>query len=349
MSFEEIIENRSMTIVRATDVASDDDVDLLVVVSKLSFRFDESGRLRVAARQIRHHAEGDGAGGVRYPRDYSLPFGGTDCLLVGTARPGRTPAESKVLSMRVGPLHKAVRLFGPRVYMKTPAGVRPGPPGNVVTTPLRFDHCYGGFEPGDYQDRIRENPLGRGFARDPERMVGLEAQRLEPVTPLGLHTSAGCFAPIDENWAPRIGHAGTFDEGWSRKRAPAAPVDRDRRYHSSARPEQRTASPLVLPLAVKLEGFGGADEISFTLPAYGIDVVTETHGAPERGGGSAAHDAPLTRVVIDIDEKVVELAFVAHVPLPMKWERLRKVRVLARGTLPEDVQPRPTSSVGELA
>lgn len=346
--FRELLENRSLTIVDATDVLGDDGVDVLVVVAKLAFRFDERSNLRVTARPIRHHAHADEAGGVKWPRDYSLPFGGTDCFLIGTARPSRAACESKVLTMAVGPLKKSVRLFGPRVYMKTPAGVRPGPSANVVSTPLRFDHCFGGCEPGNYGSRVRENPIGRGHAIDPERLIGVEAHRLEPVG-IGVHPSAGCFAPIDENWAPRIDHGGTFDPAWQRRHAPAAPPDRDRLYHSSARPEQRTPAPLTLPLDVSLAGFGGDDAITFTLPAYGIAVVTELHGPEERGGGSFAHDAPLTRVGIDVDERVVELSFVAHVPLPMKWERLRKVRVLAQGSLPEDVQPTPTTSVGDSA
>ncbi|MFO0619233.1 MAG: DUF2169 domain-containing protein [Polyangiaceae bacterium] len=340
----ERLENRSLTIAEAIDLPNDDGLPVLVVVSKLSFRFDptapEQRALRLAARPIRRFESADPAGGVRYPRDFSLPFPGTECALVGTAHPSRVPAESKLLTMQVGTVKKAVRLFGPRVYMKSPAGVRPGPAANVVSTPLRFDHCYGGYEPGEPQHRVAENPIGRGFAVDPDKLVGVEAHRLEPAHPIGLHAAAGCFAPIDFAWAPRRDLAGTYDDAWRRTRAPAAPRDQDARYHSAVRPEQRSATHLTLPLGIVLLGFGGDDEIHLEIPAYGIDVVTEI-----RGGTGDSYPAPLSRVVVDLDERVIELGFIAHVPLPMKWEKLRSVRILANGSLPENVQPPRTSSV----
>ncbi|MFO0615804.1 MAG: DUF2169 domain-containing protein [Polyangiaceae bacterium] len=333
--WRDLLENASYTSVDARDAADDRDEDLLIVVSKLAFRFDSSGRLKVVARPVRKDDVPDGAGGMRYPSDFSLPFRGTECAVVGTAHPSRAPAESKVVSFAIGSVEKSVRLFGPRVYMKTPAGVRPGPSANVVSTPLRFEHCWGGHAGADH---VAENPVGKGFASDPTRLVGTEAHRLEPVSPL-LHASAGCFAPIDASWAPRCDLAGTFDESWRRERAPGAPADRDDSYHSSVRPEQRSRAPLTLPLPIRLRGFGGDDEADLLVPAYGIHVVSELH----RGTGEA-HDAPLTRVIVDVDARVVELAFVAHVPLPMKWAKLRAVRVLARGSLPDEVKPGPTST-----
>ena len=338
MIVSSLLVNRSMTIADADAVVDDEGRDVLVVVAKLSFRFDEQGKLRVAARPVRWNAVSSAITGLRYPRDYSLPFPGTECAVVGTARPSRVPTDSKLLSMRMGTVQKVVRLFGPRVFMKTPAGVRPGPAAHVVATPVSFEHCYGGQ---DFEESVRENPLGIGFSPHSERLIGTEAYRLEPVEPIGLHASAGCFAPIDAHWAPRVDYVGTFDEGWKRKRAPAAPKDRDPRYHSCVRPELRSTAALKLPFSVELKGFHGDDEVTLDLPSYGVDVVTDLHGS----GESIAFDAPLSRAFVDIDERVIELSFIAHVPMPMKWEKLRAIRVLARGSLSEELQPRRLSSV----
>jgi hypothetical protein len=346
MIFEDLVKNSSLTVARTRDVLGDDGVDVLVVVAKLSFRFDARQRLRIAARPVRRSAELDDGGGVRFPPDFDLPFGGTDCIVAGTAIPFRVPTDSRLLAMAIGSVKKTVRLFGPRVYMKTPLGVRAGPSAPIVATPLRFDHCYGGYEPGNFEARVAENPIGRGFALDPERLVGSEAHRLEPANQLGLpvHASGGCFAPIDHSWEPRNGHGGTYDERWRRKRAPAAPSDRSPLYHSTVRPEQRSSTPLTLPFTIDLVGFV-EEPISLALPAYGIDIATEI----ERGSGDL-YPAPLTRVIVSLDERVVELAFVASVPLPLKWERLQRVRVLARGSLPDevstpDVKPQTSPSV----
>lgn len=353
MNWDERLQNRTMTIAGAVDIPGDDGVDVLVVASKLAFRFDLAGGLSAVPRPLRRFEVGDEAGTIRYPRDFALRGPGTDCMLVGTARPGLAPATERLLTLQVGSaspgsglaVKKSVRLFGPRVYMKGPSGVRPGPAANVVATPLRYDLCYGGFDVARPDQRVRENPRGRGFALEPDRLVGTEAHRLEPADP-ALHASAGCFAPLDDSWSPRVEHAGTFDDAWRRQRAPAAPVDADARFHSCVRPEQRSSAPLTLPLVVDLRGFFGDDPVALAIPAYGIDVVTELRGAA-RGApdASEAHDAPLSRVLVDVDECVIELTFVAIVPLPMKWERVQRIRVLARGTLPEHVKPRADSSV----
>jgi hypothetical protein len=330
--WKERLKNSSYTLVDAMDLVGDDGDDLLVVSAKLAFRFDADGKLRLAARPLRRFDIGFETGGLRYPCDFGLPFRGTDCIVLGTAHPGLVPVESRVVSMRVGTVKKAIRVHGPRVYMAGPRGVRPGPSGNVVTTPITFDHAYGGFEPHSIE-REHANPIGRGFAVDPSRLVGTEAHRLEPAEPIGLPASAGCFAAIDTDWQPRAGYVGTYDEKWRRTRAPIAPADRDARCHSVVRPEQRSSSPLKLPFSIELCGFRGDDETTIELPLYDVRVSSEL----ARGSGDV-HETTLSRVLVDVDERVIELLFTAHVPLPTKWEKLKFAHVLAVGSLPDDVK-----------
>ena len=223
--------------------------------------------------------------------------------------------------------------------MSTRRGVRPGPSANIVKTPLRYDFVFGGSaslpgEPNSFE-RDPHNPLGRGFALAPESLLGKEAHRLEPEQPMGLPPSAGCFAPIDVNWEPRRSFMGSYDDPWSTTRAPIPPRDRDPRFHSCARPEQRSEAALTLPFPIDLQGFVSDEATALALPAYGIRVVSELHG-----GTGESHVTLLDRVLVDVDERVVELSFVAHIPLPMKWEKLRTVRVLAVGSLPDDVKHR---------
>ncbi len=324
------LENRSFTVADASNTMADDGSDVLVVSAKLGFRYDARGKVRITARPVRDYDARDEGGGFRYPRDFSLPYRGTDCLVVGTALPSAAPTESRIVTMTIGTVRKSVRLHGPRVYMKGPRGVRPGPSANIVSTPLRYDFVYGGHEPGLAEEEPA-NPIGRGFSVDPERWVGLEAHRLEPVDPT-LPAAAGCFAPIDAGWSPRREHAGTYSDAWRRKRAPAPPRDRDAHYHSAARPEQRSTFALKLPVTIALSGFIGDDATEIELPAYGIEVLSELHSGTPR-----EHDVSLSRVLVDVDERVVELSFTAHVPLPMKWEKLRRVDVLATESLPPEV------------
>jgi hypothetical protein len=332
MIWKEQIRNASFTLVDALDLVADDGSDVLVVVAKLSFKFDDRGRLRLVARPHRRNDVVDELGAPRYPADFTLSFEGTDCVVLGTAHPGIVPADSRFVSIAVGSVRKTVKLFGPRVYMSGPRGVRPGPSGNIVVTPLRHEWAYGGRALGTV-DREYHNPIGRGFSVKPEELVGVEAHRLEPLEPSTIHASSGCFAPISSDWAPRRDLCGTFDEAWRRRRAPTAPRDRDPLFHSVVRPEQRSRVALTLPFAIELRGFTGDDATKIELPAYGIRVMSELFD-----GATAIHDSPISRVTVDVDERVVEINFVAHVPLPMKWEKLRAIHVSALGSLPDEMK-----------
>lgn len=330
MSFYPLIKSSTSTTVDAIDRLDDDGRDVLIVASKLALRFDRAGALRLTARPLRRYDEGDGQGGVRFPHDFPLERPGTDVLLIGTFLPGRLPAPSALVSLAVGPIKKSIRVYGPRVWMKTPFGVRPGPPASVVATPLRFDHAFGGRD-GDVFDA--RNPIGRGFAASADSLIGKEMHRLEPADLLTLAPTSGCFAPIDCDWEPRRLFVGTYDDEWRRRRAPIAPRDRDARFHSDALPEQRSSGALATPLAVEIAGLYGDEDVRLTIPEYGVNVATEV----ERGG-LAAGRAELVRVLVDGDARVIELLFVAKRPLPRKWEALRAIHVTTPSSLPDEIK-----------
>jgi hypothetical protein len=330
MTFEDRLTNATATTVLATDRIDDDGRDVLIVASKLSLRYDLRGALRLTARPIRHRSELDEAGGVRFPHDLPLDRPGTDVLLIGTCLPGRAPATTRLISLAVGPIKKSIRVYGPRVWMKTPLGVRPGPPADIVATPLRFDFVFGGRDAEAYDAR---NPIGRGFASNPDALIGEEAHRLEPADLTAIAPTSGCFAPIDCAWEPRRAFAGTYDDAWRTKRGPIAPRDRDARFHADALPEQRSSRPLATPLAVDIVGLYGGDALRFTLPEYSVLVTTEVGDEPPLDVS-----ASLVRVLIDADARVVELLYVARRRLPRKWEALRAIRVTAPSSLPDAIK-----------
>jgi hypothetical protein len=343
MTFEDRLTNATATTVLAADRIDDEGRDVLIVASKLSLRYDLRGALRLTARPIRQRSELDEAGGVRFPHDLPLDRPGTDVLLVGSCLPGRTPATSRLISLAVGPVKKSIRVHGPRVWMKSPLGVRPGPPAAIVATPLRFDHVFGGRDADAYDAR---NPIGRGFATNPDTLIGEEAPRLEPADLTALAPTSGCFAPIDNNWEPRRAFAGTYDDAWRAKRGPIAPRDRDARFHADALPEQRSSRPLTTPLPVEILGLYGDEALRFTLPSYSVLVTTEVGEEPP-----ADVAATLVRVLIDADARVVELLHVARRRLPRKWEALRAIRVTTPSSLPDAIRfhEGPPDASGDLA
>lgn len=340
MSFQHLLKNSTYTTVDAVDRMDDHGRDVLIVASKLSLRFTLSGALRLTARPVRRRDEGDGMGGVRFPHDFPLDRPGTDVLLVGTCLPGSAPASSKLVSFTVGPLKKSIRVHGPRVWMKTPFGMRPGPSAAVVATPLRFDHVFGGRDGDAYDPR---NPIGRGFAVNPDSLIGTEAHRLEPADLNALPPTSGCFAPIDCSWEPRRSLVGTYDDAWRSDRAPIAPRDRDPLFHSDALPEQRTQSPLKTPLDIEIAALYGDQTARLAIPEYGVAVTIEIERAV-----IAPEMAKLARVLVDGDERVVELLFVAQHPLPRKWEAIRAIRVTAPNSLPDEIKFHRETTDGDL-
>jgi hypothetical protein len=330
MSFSHLIKNSTSTVVNAVDRMADDGHDNLIVASKLSFRFDLAGKLLLTAKPLRHYDVSDEAGGLRFPHDFPLDRPGTDILLVGTCQPGRTSATNRVVSFSVGPMKKSIRVYGPRVWMKSPLGIRPGPAAALVPTPLRFDHVFGGRDGDEYDPK---NPIGRGFSKTPDVLVGKEAFRLEPADIASLDKTSACFAPIDCNWEPRRSFVGTYDAAWSENRSPIPPRDRDSRFHSAALPEQRSPRPLLTPMVIEMAGLYGEDTVRLQLPEYRVIVTTEIDRQDP-----LVLETNLVRVFVDADTRVVELLFIARQRLPRKWEALSAIRVTTPNSLPDEIK-----------
>ncbi len=98
-------------------------------------------------------------------------------------------------------------------------------------------------------DWDQRNPVGTGFAVDPQRLVGKSAPNFEyPDAPYRDHrsgTPAG-FGPVARHWQPRIKYAGTYGEVWEKTRDPLAAARLQPHCTTNARPEdQQTETPLV--------------------------------------------------------------------------------------------------------
>lgn len=338
MSFTSRIKNSTSTAVDAVDRLADDGHDVLIVASKLSFRFDAAGKLLLTARPLRQYAVNDDVGGIRFPHDFPLERPGTDVLLIGTSLPARAPANSRLVTFSAGPMKKSIRLYGPRVFMKSAVGVRPGPAAAIVATPLRFDHVFGGRDGDEYDPK---NPIGRGFAKNPDTLVGKEAHRLEPADLTNLQLTSACFAPVDCAWEPRRSLTGTYDAVWRENRAPIPPQDRDPLFHSDALPEQRSPRPLVTPLVIELSGIYGDDVVRLQVPEYRIVVTTHIERRDP-----VISEASLARVLVDADARIVELLFVARQRLPRKWESLGAIRITAPMSLPDEIKFHPDRMEG---
>lgn len=348
MNFAKILHNRTYATVHAEPMLDRHGADVLSVVAKLTLAFDRTGQLGLSARTIRMHDEADGSGGIRYPSDLAAEKAGTDIALVGTLVPPERPGQSQTTAwLRVGSLGKAVQVFGPRVYMSALPGVAPGPAAPLARTPLIPALAYGGTDqearPWSFEPW---NPVGRGHAASPGKLVGRPAPQIEPAPMPDVYPppdvrsvparAQAAFAPIPPQWEPRRSRAGTEDAHWRRTRAPVVPEDFDPRSESWAPAGLWSETPLSGAEAVEIGGLRPGAPFRFLLPGF----APSFHSA-ERGGSLRTHATHLDGVLFDMDDGVVELVWRAAVPLPLKWARLERVEVLPARPLASEIADRP--------
>jgi hypothetical protein len=220
--------------------------------------------------------------------------------------------------------------------------------------PLRYDHTFGGRDAvtGEVE---RHNPIGRGFASDPQRLDGALGPQLETaqagLQPDGAakvaaaagvataHPSSATFAPVPASWEPRTSRGGTHDMAWAKNRAPVRPRDFDRMHFSWAAAGLHSAAPLAGDEPVEVGGVLEEGVWRFRLPSYGLAFESE------RDGVRTSHDAHLDGFLIDSDKRRVELTWRTSIPLPRKWELLSRIFVSGVGELPRQVTgaPAPTT------
>lgn len=365
MDLDAIIDNVSWATVRCDSTLDAIGRDVAVVVAKLAFKVTPEGRATVTFRPVRFGEAADGFGGLKFPAELVDAKPGTDVGLVGHAHPPKgKPAIQSMAWVQVGGNRKVVNVFGPRRFTADFKGaIVPGPSQLFEEpVPLRWDHCFGGVDIGAGHDHGHDhahahgpatswasepfNPSGRGFlasSTDPRSLLGKPAWVLEPVndgraapTKPGqvanlIHRSHGCFAPIPEHFEPRRKLAGTYDAEWAKKRAPVRPKDFDVGHNSWAVPELRFTTPITTDTPFEVAGVIPEGVWRFKLPAYGMEFESTTYGE------KVTHASHLDSVLIDADERVVELVFRASIPLPRKWAHLERIVARGLGRLPDDV------------
>jgi hypothetical protein len=347
VNFARILHNKTYATVHAEPMIDRHGADVLSVVAKLALAFDKTPQLGLSVRPIRLHDEADGFGAIRYPCDLAVEKVGTDIALVGTLVPPEQPAQNQAQAwLRVGTIGKAIQVFGPRVFMSALQGVTPGPSAPLGRTPLIAALAHGGTDqeanPWSFEPH---NPVGRGHAASPGKLVGRPAPQIEPAALLDVYPPAdvrssaaraqAAFAPIPPQWEPRRSRAGTEDAHWRRTRAPVVPEDFDPRSESWAPVGLWSETPLTGAEAVELGGLRPGPPFRFLLPGFAPSFHSVERGALRH------HETHLDGVLFDLDDGVIELVWRAAIPLPLKWARLERIDVLPHRPLAPEIVNRP--------
>lgn len=348
MDYDARTENLTPLVVRCFPMQDRQGRAVLVAIAKASFAVSSAGVARLAhpavpIRLADEYHEGSPFAAVKYPSDCVPDKPGTDVVVIGTALPpeGRAVTDMAV-SVRVGRVAKALRVFGTRVYQRSLLGnVEPGPAQRLGPTPLRYELAFGGTDESDPRApaQDRRNPAGTGFSAVRKRQIGAVAPRIEIAPGLveGGREPAGLGA-IAPHWAPRAEMLGTRDAAWARTRAPVAPLDFDPRHHCCAHPDLQSSAPLRPDEPVEIVGMTPEGAWRFRLPA-----VEPLFGSTLKGE-LRAHETHLDTFLVDTDLRRVELVWRVAIPIPKKAQLLERVIVRATGELPPSIREAPEAA-----
>lgn len=294
-------------------VADLDGVDLLVVVIKGTYVFDDRGRVEIADEQcpielVDSYAGEPGESSIAYASDFAIGKKGTDVAVLGHAYPMR-PGDTEVnVGIEIGPVQKLVRVFGDRYWGRAMGITRMSSPRSFERIPLVFERAFGGADKSHPDEKHHEyeprNPSGVGFRARKSKMPVDESPLPNFEDPRNLISSPDDRPPpaglgfIGPAWQPRLGYAGTYGEEWEESRKPLLPADFDVRFFNAAHPD--LACPGFLSGREELTAIGLSPDgpIKFVLPGA-------RPACRAQGDGIGEIDIPLDlhKVVLEPDER----------------------------------------------
>jgi hypothetical protein len=307
-----------------------DGVDTLYALVKATFDLNDG--IRPAQEQLpvvmADEFYGDpAASSIRLPSDIALVKPGTDVVLLGHAYvPGGRPAWYVDVSLAAGPLFRAVRVFGNRIWESSGAGYSPSSPQPFEAMPLVWELAFGGLDNGPHGLQTHANPVGRGF-HVPDGTMPVQGQPLpnledptDPITSWKQTPAAAGFAPIAAHWEPRRAFAGTYDESWQQNRAPFLPVDFDPQFFQIAPPG------LTMPggyfhggEVIEARGVTPDGMLRFALPMFGVQITYTVAGSKD------VRPANLDTVIIEPDAGRVVLVWRAALQCDKKLLKVQTV------------------------
>jgi hypothetical protein len=270
-------------------LANVEGIDSLFAVVKGTFALGET--IRLADEQIpvtltdEHHGEPP-VSSIRRPSDLCLGKPGADVVLLGSAwAPGGRATWQMDVSISVGPVAKAVRVFGDRVWDTGPGGAAVAWVAPFERMPLVWERAFGGTHETEHGPVAHpRNPVGRGFrpSGSANTLRGLPMPNLEdPAAQIASPRDApepACFAPLAPHWEPRRSYAGTYDDRWQKTRAPYLPSDFNPRFFQMAPPSLIVPGYLQGDELVDVRGATPSGFLQFRLPALRIQVNYHVDG-----------------------------------------------------------------------
>jgi hypothetical protein len=313
---------------------------VIVTVVKQRFQVTPAGRTervsgaKVNVADIPWDEDEPETSSIKLPSDLCLHKPSTDVIVVGSAMAKGGPRVRELdVGLRVGSMKKVLRVFGPRVWYRGLVGVALSAPEPFEQLPLRWEYAWGGRDDSDPKKPLEEsrNPVGRGIARDPAKLVHQPGPAIEDVAHL-ISTSRSAPPPaglgaIGRHWLPRKKYAGTFDEAWKKTRMPLPPADADARFEQSAPPDQIAPAYLRGGEPVGMHNLCVEGPLVFELPRLAFFVGGRLDGK------LIERRTVMDTLVLFPAEKAFEMTWRATVTVPRPSRRLEAIQVHERKIL----------------
>jgi hypothetical protein len=313
---------------------------ILVTVIKQRFQLTPKGQpervpgAKVNVADLPWDEDAPETSSSKLPSDLCLFKPSTDVIVAGSAlAKGGARVRELDVGLRVGPIKKVLRVFGPRVWYRGLTGIVLSDPEPFAELPLRWEYAWGGRDESDPKKPLEEsrNPVGRGVARDPATLLQKPGPAIEDVAHL-VSTSRSSpppagVGPIGRHWLPRKKFAGTYDEAWKKTRMPLPPADLDPRFEQAAPPDQIAPAYLRGGEPVGMHNLCAEGPLVFELPRLAFFVGGRLDGK------LVEHRTAMDTLVLFPGEKAFEMTWRATVPVPRAVHRLEEIQVHERKVL----------------
>jgi hypothetical protein len=314
---------------------------LLVLVAKATYDLHEDG-LTLAEEQIPVLLEGlpwgkPGESSYRYEPECAFIKPATDVVLLGHAWAPRSNTREVLVSLRVGPVEKSVRVLGDRVWNKSLGFISMSRPEPFESIPLLYERAFGGWDRSEADPNLHtfepRNPVGVGFRSSPHAFEDeLPLPNLEdpnqPLKHFGQRVPPAGFGFLSPHWQPRAAYAGTYDEAWDKTRKPLLPKDFNRRFFNAASPGLITPGYLRGDEPIVIQNASPKGPLSFSLPGQPPPAVT----VELTGDADATPEMHLDTVILDTDTDQVLLLWRGLVPLAESLHEVRSIRATTSGS-----------------
>lgn len=270
---------------------------------------------------------------LRWAGEVHLTKPGTDVVLNGHARaPGGRAVSQLDVTLAVGGRSKVIRVFGDRTWkpgLVGMAGISSPEPFREMA--LVYERAFGGIhEVGDKEGTVLyepRNPVGRGFVgkRSGKELKDCALPNLEDPADLVKNTkdrpAPACFGFVAPSWEPRRSYAGSYDERWTKQRAPYLPEDFDPRFFHAAHPDLVFAEYFTGGERLEITNASAEGAIRFELPRAELAVTVRLRGNDLRPPMN------LETVLIEPDESRLTLVWRGAVSCDKSALALERVRI----------------------